>query len=94
MGQSFECVRARVCVYAARFAKHANRILLFVGEGRAFNAQDACTELGIDAAELDKRWGAAKKNNKMTKFGGGFYCAELAREGGKSTIFAFNGFFM
>ena len=73
----------------ARDALSARR----TGEGRAFNAADACTELGIDSTELDKRWAQAKKAGKLTKFGGGFYCAELPRDG-KASIFVFNGFFM
>ena len=45
------------------------------------------------SCRLDKRWALAKKANKLVKFGGGFYCAELPRDG-KAPIFVFNGFFM
>lgn len=60
--------------------------------GVVFNAKDACTELDIDANEIDKMWGVCKKEKKLVKFGGGFYCAELEKDGKK--IYAFNGFFM
>jgi len=57
--------------------------------GRAFNALEACKLLGVDAAGLDGLWNGCKK----VKFGGGFYCGELLREG-KESIFVFNAFFM
>eukprot|EP00928_Gymnodinium_smaydae_P079648 TRINITY_DN6351_c0_g1_i1.p1 TRINITY_DN6351_c0_g1~~TRINITY_DN6351_c0_g1_i1.p1 ORF type:complete len:429 (+),score=149.55 TRINITY_DN6351_c0_g1_i1:96-1382(+) len=61
-------------------------------EGKAFNAKDACEKMGIDADELDKMWGGAKKNKVLVKFGGGFYCAKLEKDG--QTYYVFNGFFM
>lgn len=58
-------------------------------QGVVYNALDACKYLGIDAEELDKQWGPAKK----VKFGGGFYCGKLELPG-KKAIYVFNGFFM
>merc|ERR1719265_1077630 len=60
---------------------------------KAFNAKDACEKFGIDAGELDKMWGGAKKAGNLVKFGGGFYCAKLEKEG-KGPYYVFNGFFM
>eukprot|EP01064_Diplonema_japonicum_P038945 TRINITY_DN962_c0_g1_i1.p1 TRINITY_DN962_c0_g1~~TRINITY_DN962_c0_g1_i1.p1 ORF type:complete len:355 (+),score=112.34 TRINITY_DN962_c0_g1_i1:54-1118(+) len=64
-----------------------------IKQGITFNAMDACEKLGCDAAELDRRWAQAKKDNKLVKFGGGFYCGELTTAEGTS-IYVFNGFFM
>jgi len=61
-------------------------------EGKIFNAKDACEKLEVDSAKLDEMWGAAKKDKKLIKFGGGFYCGELPAGDGK--IYVFNGFFM
>lgn len=58
-------------------------------EGKVFNALDACKVLKIDADELDKAWGPAKK----VKLGGGFYCG-LVTIPGKEPIYVFNAFFM
>mmetsp|Transcript_24889 Transcript_24889/g.62225 ORF Transcript_24889/g.62225 Transcript_24889/m.62225 type:complete len:409 (-) Transcript_24889:101-1327(-) len=58
-------------------------------EGKVFNAMDACKELNIDAAGINKLWGETKKANKLVKFGGGFYCGEV-----KPGMYVFNGFFM
>jgi len=62
-------------------------------EGRAFNALESCTHLGIDTAELDRIWKAATPADKVIKFGGGFYCALIEPEG-KPPIYTFNAFFM
>merc|ERR1712176_737510 len=62
-------------------------------QGVVFNAMDACKELGSRANELNKAWGAAKKADKLVKFGGGFYCG-LVEISGKKPIYVFNGFFM
>mmetsp|Transcript_6004 Transcript_6004/g.11431 ORF Transcript_6004/g.11431 Transcript_6004/m.11431 type:complete len:383 (+) Transcript_6004:123-1271(+) len=59
---------------------------------RVFNAKDGCEKLEVNAGDMDSLWSAAKKNKKLIKFGGGFYCGELPC--GDSTIFVFNGFFM
>merc|ERR1712146_43207 len=61
--------------------------------GRVFNAKQACAELNIDSAQLDKMWATAKKEDRLVKFGGGFYCGELPKNDSE-TIFVFNGFFM
>jgi nucleoside diphosphate kinase len=62
-------------------------------DGKALNATDCLKKFEIDADELDKMWGAAKKSKNLVKFGGGFYCAKLEKEG-KGTYYVFNGFFM
>merc|ERR1719262_2161128 len=62
-------------------------------DGKALNAKDACEKFGIDADELDKMWGGAKKEKNLVKLGGGFYCAKLEKDG-KGPYYVFNGFFM
>jgi len=62
-------------------------------KGIVVNAMDACKELACSADELDSAWAAAKKNNKLVKFGGGFYCG-LVEMAGKKPLYVFNGFFM
>jgi len=62
-------------------------------EGKALNAMDACKTFEIDAEELDKMWAACKKAGDLVKFGGGFYCGKLERDG-KGPFYVFNGFFM
>jgi nucleoside diphosphate kinase len=59
-----------------------------LASGKVFNAMDGCAKLGIDADALDKKWGEAKKADKLVKFGGGFYCGLI------DDIYIFNGFFM
>jgi len=59
----------------------------------AYNALDACEKLGIDADEISKLWGDCKKNNKLVKLGGGFYCG-LVEKAGQQPIYVFNAFFM
>merc|ERR1719218_385437 len=61
-------------------------------DGKALNATQACEKMGIDADELDKMWGGAKAAKNLVKFGGGFYCAKLEKDG--NTWYVFNGFFM
>jgi len=60
-----------------------------LAQGRVFNALDAAKELNVDANGLDRLWAGSKK----VKFGGGFYCGEITREGLPS-LFTFNAFFM
>lgn len=62
-------------------------------DGKALNAKEACDKFGIDADELDKMWGAAKKEKNLVKLGGGFYCGKLEKDG-KGPFYVFNGFFM
>lgn len=64
-----------------------------LANGVVFNALDACKFLNCNAEELSKAWGAAKKANKLVKFGGGFYCG-LVELPGQKPIYVFNGFFM
>jgi nucleoside diphosphate kinase len=64
-----------------------------LGQGVVFNALDACKELGCSADELSAAWGAAKKADKLIKFGGGFYCG-LVEMPGKKPLYVFNAFFM
>merc|ERR1719162_2871277 len=60
---------------------------------KALNAKDACEKFEIEADELDKMWAGAKGAKNLVKFGGGFYCAKLEKEG-KGVYYVFNGFFM
>merc|ERR1712151_969495 len=62
-------------------------------DGKALNATECLKQLEIDAEELNKMWGEAKKEKNLVKFGGGFYCGKLEKEG-KGTYYVFNGFFM
>lgn len=64
-----------------------------VNDNKVFNAMDACELLEIDADQLDKQWAKCKKDKKLVKFGGGFYCGLVEVEG-KESIYVFNGFFM
>lgn len=64
-----------------------------LAKGDVFNAMDACKKLGCTADDLNKAWGAAKKANKLVKFGGGFYCG-LVEMPGHAPMYVFNGFFM
>jgi len=57
-------------------------------KGLCYNGQDAGKKFGLDAVALEKKWRAAKIDNKMIKFGGGFYCAEI------DGCYVFNAFFM
>ena len=59
-------------------------------QGRTLNALDAKDKLQCDEATLDAMWGKAKKDGKLVKFGGGFYCGYLAEH----DLYVFNAFFM
>jgi nucleoside diphosphate kinase len=61
-------------------------------DGKAMNAKDTCEKWKIEADDLDKMWGEAKKSKNLVKLGGGFYCAKLEKDG--ETAYVFNGFFM
>jgi len=63
-----------------------------LNKGLCVNAMDACKEFGCNADELNKAWGAAKKNGNLVKFGGGFYCGLVNMKG--KQLYVFNGFFM
>eukprot|EP00444_Apocalathium_aciculiferum_P051237 CAMPEP_0183516848 /NCGR_PEP_ID=MMETSP0371-20130417/14483_1 /TAXON_ID=268820 /ORGANISM="Peridinium aciculiferum, Strain PAER-2" /LENGTH=401 /DNA_ID=CAMNT_0025714643 /DNA_START=70 /DNA_END=1275 /DNA_ORIENTATION=+ len=62
-------------------------------DGKALNAMDACKEFDVDSDALDKMWAACKKAGDLVKFGGGFYCGKLEKDG-KGPFYVFNGFFM
>eukprot|EP00658_Telonema_sp_P-2_P017512 TRINITY_DN1680_c0_g1_i9.p1 TRINITY_DN1680_c0_g1~~TRINITY_DN1680_c0_g1_i9.p1 ORF type:complete len:396 (-),score=164.90 TRINITY_DN1680_c0_g1_i9:45-1232(-) len=62
-------------------------------EKKVYNAMDGCLKLGISADEMDAQWAICKKEKKLVKFGGGFYCGLIEMEG-KAPIYVFNGFFM
>eukprot|EP00929_Paragymnodinium_shiwhaense_P019868 TRINITY_DN13414_c0_g1_i1.p1 TRINITY_DN13414_c0_g1~~TRINITY_DN13414_c0_g1_i1.p1 ORF type:complete len:355 (-),score=130.74 TRINITY_DN13414_c0_g1_i1:56-1051(-) len=64
-----------------------------LSSGKAYNALDACAKLGCTAEEINKAWAATKKNNKLVKLGGGFYCGLVEMEG-REPIYVFNAFFM
>jgi len=65
-----------------------------LASGKGFNAIDAGKNREVDAAQMDKLWGQAKKGGRLVKFGGGFYCGKIDDVEGKDTIYSFNGFFM
>jgi nucleoside diphosphate kinase len=62
--------------------------------GKVYNAMDGCDFLGINADKLDQLWSNCKKNNKLVKLGGGFYCGLVEGVEGKPPVYIFNGFFM
>ena len=45
-----------------------------LGQGKVFNAVDACEQLNLDGVQLDGVWAKAKAAKQLVKFGGGFYC--------------------
>jgi len=59
-----------------------------LASGKAVNAIDACTKLGVDASQLAKMWNEAKAAKQLVKLGGGFYCGKIGE------YYVFNGFFM
>lgn len=65
---------------------------------RACNAMQACERFGIDGKELEEIWRACEKNNKVIKFGGGFYCGLINTSmnvmHGIDGLYVFNAFFM
>jgi len=65
-----------------------------LAQGVVYNAKDACDVLGVDADGLNSIWARCKKEKKLIKFGGGFYCGVIDTVPGKSPIYVFNGFFM
>jgi len=65
----------------------------FLPSTQVYNAKDACAKLGLSADEMDSQWAICKKNKKLVKFGGGFYCG-LVDNGTAEPIYVFNGFFM
>ena len=63
-----------------------------LSKGCVYNARQACQKLGITEAELDSKWATAKKDKKLIKFGGGFYCGLIPTD--TEPMYVFNGFFM
>ena len=56
------------------------------------NATDACKKLEVNSEELEVLWRACEPAGKVVKFGGGFYCGLLQKEGCEP-IYSFNCFF-
>merc|ERR1719273_709330 len=79
-------------------AKFKNKFGLDWGDalkqGVVYNAKDACEFLGLDSFELNSEWAKCKKEGRMIKFGGGFYCGLINSVPNKPPIYVFNGFFM
>jgi nucleoside diphosphate kinase len=68
-----------------------------VEKGMVLNAVDSCKKLGIDGDAMEKMWNVSKKNGKLVKFGGGFYCAQIDMDAAKPPklpTYAINGFYM
>jgi hypothetical protein len=61
-----------------------------VAAGNVYNAKDAATKLGLDAAGINTKWSALKPGTNLIKFGGGFYCGKFQDE----NIYVMNGFYM
>ena len=64
--------------FAAKFGLTWSQAL---AEGLVHNAVDACDVLGVQAAELNERWAAAKEGGALFKFGGGFYVGKASGSG-------------
>ena len=56
--------------------------------GLAMNSRKACEKWKMTPTQLDAAWQQAKADGKMTKLGGGFYCAKI------KDSYVFNGFYM
>jgi len=70
-----------------------------LASGTVFNAKEACEHLGIDEAQMAELWNIAKDKDRLIKFGGGFYCAQItvgsrSCTGSSQSIYVFNGFFL
>ena len=63
-----------------------------LADGKVFNAMDGMAKLGLDLETFTGHWDQAKKDGKIVKLGGGFYCAYLSTA--PTPIYVFNGFFM
>lgn len=72
-------------IFSAEFGEDWDTV---VAEERAFNALDFSKKFSLDTAGLAEYWGAAK----IVKFGGGFYCGQVEKDGVK--LYIFNGFFI
>lgn len=86
---------AQLNVDNAKFSKHFGENWADVlAAGRAFNALDACKELGVDAMGLNALWAKAKKDDRLCKLGGGFYSGAIMNPKTGKNIYVMNGFFM
>lgn len=59
-----------------------------VQSGKVYNAKDAATKLGVDAAGINEKWSKLSRDKDLLKFGGGFYCGKVG------DIYVMNGFYM
>jgi len=75
--------------FEAQFGKKWEDVL---ADGKALNAMDACEKFGCTADELSDAWAVCKKDKKLVKFGGGFYCGLVCMK--DMEYYVFNGFFM
>lgn len=61
-----------------------------VDRGMVYNALEGCQKMGVSGDQMDKKyWSKLQKGKNLIKFGGGFYCGQLAPE-----VFVINGFYM
>jgi hypothetical protein len=60
-----------------------------VAAGKVYNAKDAATKLGLDAAGMNTKWSALTPGTNLIKFGGGFYCGKV-----QDNVYVMNGFYM
>lgn len=60
-----------------------------VSAGKVYNAKDGAAKLGIDGAALNDKWSKLKRGTNLIKFGGGFYCGQVAKD-----VYIINGFYM
>ena len=59
---------------------------------KAANAMQACERLKLSPDELQTMWKAVCGAGGMIKFGGGFYCGKIEKDG--EALYVFNPFFM
>jgi nucleoside diphosphate kinase len=61
-----------------------------LAKGLVYNAVDGCKKMGCAPTDLEKKyWAKLEKGKTLLKFGGGFYCGQLAPD-----VFVINGFYM
>lgn len=61
-----------------------------MANGWVYNATEGCKKMGCKPTDLEsKYWCKLKKDENLLKFGGGFYCGQLAPQ-----VFVINGFYM
>ena len=59
-----------------------------LASGKVMNAKEACSAMGVDGNEMEKKWAKLDKSKDMIKFGGGFYCGKVG------DLWVINGFYM